>query len=64
MEGRVICAFSYRLLERRGERERESKGKKEEREGERERASRLIKMARGREEEAEGRMRDEWLTQS
>lgn len=44
--------------------ERESKGKKEEREGERERASRLIKMARGREEEAEGRMRDEWLTQS
>lgn len=47
-----------------GERERESKGKKEEREGERERASRLIKMARGREEEAEGRMRDEWLTQS
>lgn len=60
MEGRVICAFSYRLLERR----RESKGKKEEREGERERASRLIKMARGREEEAEGRMRDEWLTQS
>lgn len=62
MEGRVICAFSYRLLERR--RERESKGKKEEREGESERASRLIKMARGREEEAEGRMRDEWLTQS
>lgn len=62
MEGRVICAFSYRLLERR--RERESKGKKEEREGEGERASRLIKMARGREEEAEGRMRDEWLTQS
>lgn len=64
MEGRVICAFSYRLLERR--RERESKGEKEEREGEgeRERASRLIKMASGREEEAEGRMRDEWLTQS
>lgn len=62
MEGRVICAFSYRLLER--QRGRESKGEKEESEGERERKSRLIKMATGREEKVKGRMRDGWLTQS
>lgn len=48
MEGRVICAFSYRLLER--QRGRESKGEKE-----RESGSRLIKMAAGEEEEGKGR---------
>lgn len=60
MGGRVICAFSYRLLERQRGRELRSEGGG----GERESGSRLMKMANGREEEAEGRMRDRWLTQS
>ena len=64
MEGRVISAFSYRLLERRRVRERRREGGKRERERERESESRLIKMATGRTEEVEGRMRDGWLTQS
>lgn len=59
MEGRVICAFSYRVLERQRGRERRRGGG-----GERKRGSELIKMATGREEEGEGRMRDGWLTQS
>lgn len=45
MEGRVICAFSYRLLERQKVRERE---------GERKSASALIKMATRERREGRG----------
>lgn len=57
MEGRVICAFSYRLLERQSG--RGSKGGTE-----REWVQADEDGNREREEEGKGRMRDGWLTQS
>lgn len=52
MEGRVICAFSYRLLERQKEKGREREGKS---------GSELIKIASGREEGGTDEEDERWM---